>query len=96
MRICVLDGKKIENRKRLHEVLADSLSFPEWYGRNLDALYDCLTDLREEAEVRILHQNKLEEQLGDYAGLLMEVLHVAAEENPNITCLVTDDVDETL
>jgi RNAse (barnase) inhibitor barstar len=21
------------------------LSFPDWYGRNLDALYDCLVDL---------------------------------------------------
>ena len=27
------------------EAIADALSFPAWSGRNLDALYDCLTDL---------------------------------------------------
>lgn len=27
------------------KALAKGLSFPEWFGGNLDALYDCLTDL---------------------------------------------------
>ncbi|MFE2754143.1 barstar family protein [Actinosynnema sp. NPDC059335] len=25
--------------------IADALSFPAWFGHNLDALHDCLTDL---------------------------------------------------
>ncbi|PSL56632.1 barstar (barnase inhibitor) [Saccharothrix carnea] len=25
--------------------IAEALSFPDWFGHNLDALYDCLTDL---------------------------------------------------
>lgn len=25
--------------------IAEALEFPDWYGHNLDALYDCLTDL---------------------------------------------------
>jgi len=27
------------------DAIAAALSFPDWFGRNLDALYDCLTDL---------------------------------------------------
>jgi RNAse (barnase) inhibitor barstar len=27
------------------ELLGDGLQLPEWYGKNFDALYDCLTDL---------------------------------------------------
>ncbi|WP_158880846.1 barstar family protein [Amycolatopsis anabasis] len=27
------------------DAIAAELSFPDWFGRNLDALYDCLTDL---------------------------------------------------
>jgi RNAse (barnase) inhibitor barstar len=27
------------------DAIAAGLSFPDWFGRNLDALYDCLTDL---------------------------------------------------
>lgn len=60
---------------------AGSLGFPEWYGRNLDALYDCLTDIREEAEICILQMPLLEEKLGRYAVLLLKVLKDAAGEN---------------
>jgi hypothetical protein len=27
------------------DAVADALGFPDWFGHNLDALYDCLTDL---------------------------------------------------
>lgn len=35
----------LEDKAQLHEALARALDFPDWYGRNLDALYDCLTEL---------------------------------------------------
>ena len=95
MCICILDGREIKDRRQLHAILADSLKLPEWYGRNLDALYDCLTDLWDDIEIRLLHQDKLQEHLGDYAELLMEVLRVAAEEKPNIKYLV-EAADEKL
>jgi RNAse (barnase) inhibitor barstar len=30
-----------------HGALAAALDFPEYYGKNLDALHDCLTDLND-------------------------------------------------
>ena len=30
--------------------IGEDLALPKWYGRNLDALYDCLTDLRPNRE----------------------------------------------
>lgn len=36
---------------QLHQELARKLSFPQWYGANLDALYDCLTDLEEDTHL---------------------------------------------
>lgn len=39
------------SRDALHRVLAEKLAFPNWYGNNLDALYDCLTDLEEETHL---------------------------------------------
>ena len=40
-----IDCKTIADGEALHRALAAELSFPEWYGNNLDALYDCLTEL---------------------------------------------------
>ena len=40
-----LNGNDIANREQLHDALSEALELPEWYGRSLDALYDCLTDL---------------------------------------------------
>ena len=40
-----LNGNDITNREQLHDALSEALELPEGYGRSLDALYDCLTDL---------------------------------------------------
>lgn len=41
----VLDGSDLTNKRMTLDGIAAVLDFPEWTGRNLDALYDCLTDL---------------------------------------------------
>ncbi len=43
MKKIIIDGAKIATKDELHDTLAAAFGFPEWYGRNLDALYDCLT-----------------------------------------------------
>lgn len=40
----VLAGHPLDKASTL-DAIAEALSFPDWFGRNLDALYDCLTDL---------------------------------------------------
>lgn len=80
----VLDGREIRNREELHRCFAETLHFPRWYGANLDALFDCLTELSEEVYIRFLYQNLLEEHLGIYAEKLQRVLLDAAAENPHL------------
>ena len=80
----VLDGGSVGNRETLHRVLAAGLQFPDWYGGNLDALYDCLTDLTEETSIILLHSQALAETLGTSYGRFCRVLTDAAAENPNL------------
>ena len=40
-----LDAKKLQTKTDAHPYLKEMLSFPDYYGNNLDALFDCLTDL---------------------------------------------------
>lgn len=44
-RAFVLDGRSVTDVDGLHTAIARACSFPDWYGRNWDALADCLTDL---------------------------------------------------
>ena len=84
---CVLDGKKLRFRCRVHRVLARRLDFPKWYGRNLDALYDCLTDLHEDTELVLLNWSA--------SGLqpMRQVMEDAATENPHLTVTVEGAID---
>ena len=83
-----LDGAQLQNRKEAMELLGQALALPKWWGRNLDALYDCLTDLAEETEIRFRNEQALAEHLGNYAGALKKVICTAVEENQNIQCIL--------
>ena len=80
-----LDGQTIDSCEALHRRLAEGLRFPDWYGRNLDALYDCLTDLREPAAIAVQNAAALRAHLGAYADVFCRVLRESAAENKNLT-----------
>lgn len=78
----VIDGCAIESREALHDAFARQLALPEWYGRSLDALHDCLSDIHEETEVRLVGADELVARLGVYAVALQTMLHDACAEKP--------------
>lgn len=41
----LMDGRSITDRAGVLAAIAEALSFPSYFGRNLDALHDCLMDL---------------------------------------------------
>ena len=87
MQRIVIDGRRMRNREDAHAYLQKKLSFPEYYGRNLDALYDCLTDVHEETEIVVKYTNTLSRRLGEYGQKMIETLSDAARENRQINIL---------
>lgn len=75
----ILDGLAVRSREELHDALAQGLHLPAYYGRNLDALFDCLTERREETCLRLRNAERL-----PYGEKLLRVLRDAAEENPSL------------
>lgn len=80
-----LDGRALESREALHQALAALLCFPDCYGRNLDALHDCLTDLPGPVHLTVLHAQALEDALGAYCRSFHRVLSDSAQENERFT-----------
>lgn len=46
-RFVLVECSDCVDRKSVLQAIGRAFAFPEWYGANLDALYDCLTDLPE-------------------------------------------------
>ena len=84
MKKVILDGKNVSDKASLHDALISLLDLPEWYGKNLDALHDCLTSINEETEIEVINKDALEEAIGKYSFSLMKVLNESAEENTNL------------
>lgn len=83
-----LDGTAITDKTMLHDYLKKTMHFPRWYGKNLDALYDCLTDISEDTVLFISNHASLQENLGLYENRFERVLMQAAEKNPHFTVTI--------
>ncbi len=79
-----IDLAPVCDKPELHDLLYRSLDFPEWYGGNLDALYDCLTGVFEVTYITIENFNMLEERMGQYALSFRKVMEKADEDNERV------------
>ena len=50
----ILDARKLGEKEEAHAYLKNVFAFPDYYGANLDALYDCLSE-QEELYLHLLH-----------------------------------------
>ena len=81
--ICELDGREMTTREALHAHLAQQLSLPEWYGKNLDALYDALTEMN--GRVIVLHHiSCMLNSLGEYARMTLNTMIDAVQANSSL------------
>ena len=71
----------VMDKKQLHERLKALLQLPDYYGGNLDALHDCLTDPMPDTLLVLDSFETLQGTLGDYVKLFTRVLEDCAEEN---------------
>ncbi len=87
MKYVFLDGAKIDSTADLHSIFAEALSFPEYYGKNLDALHDALTDIAEPVTVVVVNTAALEENLGRRKKGFLRLMEDLTEEKPGFRFL---------
>lgn len=71
--IKILEGKNIRSKEELHEALKKLLEFPDYYGKNLDALCDCLRDVELPLEVEWKDYKESKKWLGKYSEETLKV-----------------------
>ena len=84
MKTTILNGKRMRYNKSAHDYLKRKLQFPDYYGDNLDALWDMLPTISDPIEIILLNSKSLYENLGDYGVELVRIFVEAMEENENI------------
>ena len=79
-----IDLSDVQNKAGLHDKLAQGLPLPAHYGRNLDALYDCLMEPHEYWNISFTGCGRAEAKLGGYFIGLQETFEDAEEATDNI------------
>lgn len=93
MNIVVIDGRKMTDREAAHNYLKKKLALPDYYGRNLDALFDCLCEMNN-VQIVVSYVQEMKDNLRRYADNIINVFEAAQEKNPKLSVIVEELVDE--
>ena len=79
MEIIRLDGTRLCVREEAMELLGQALVLPGWWGRNLDALHDCLTELGRPVRLELYNREAME--ASPFGRRLLQVLEDSSADN---------------
>lgn len=96
MAIYRIDIRDVRTREELHQKIAESLPLPDYYGRNLDALFDVLTESSEDRVIEFITDFPVEEALGRYYIALRAMCGAAQSGNPSLRIVFLEEDDEDM
>lgn len=89
MREVELNGKRMTSETSATEYLFDMFEFPEYYGEDLEAIYDALSDITEETRVQIINREYMENS--SFGSRLIWIFEDAASDNDRLTLAWTEE-----
>ena len=71
----VIDFSNMKTHWEIHQIIKEGLDFPDYYGCNWDAFWDCLTDmLGRPIHIEIIGLEVIAQKFGDAADKMLEIL----------------------
>lgn len=83
----ILDGSKMQTKDALHQVVAATFNFPEYYQENLEHFYDLMCEIYVDIEIELINKDIFLESMKDYAEDFIACLIDIAQEYNNIQFL---------
>ena len=87
----ILDFNATSSKEEIQEYLAGKFQFPDYYGKNLDALYDCLTSITSPTAVGFAlpayEYDEDDNAMMSYLEKVAGVFKDAEEENKNLAVI---------
>jgi len=81
----IIDLIGVQTKTDLHQRISSVLKFPDYYGNNLDALFDILCDEHPFWDITFTSCKEAEERLGnDFFESFKQTFADAAEENSQV------------
>jgi RNAse (barnase) inhibitor barstar len=83
MKTYVFDGKDFISERRMHEIFKEKLDFPNYYGMNVDAFWDCIfeTVANEKGSFIFNNFSVFKKNIGeDNANYIIELIKEAVEK----------------
>lgn len=90
-----LNLSALKTRKELHQYLKEKLGLPDYYGENLDALYDSLTEAKQARAIEVEGLEKYNENTDGYGNRLVRVLKDAEKVTEGLTVKLQDKEEMT-
>ena len=90
MKSVVIRGEEFDSMAAVHEYMAENLDFPSYYGKNLSALYDVLTEEDQETRIEIDFENMQDDEMIRSLERMVEVISDATAENDRLALTVLE------
>lgn len=85
----LINGKRMLSKEETHRYISQKLNFPDYYGKNLNALWDMLTTIHKKTTI---HMYNIDYFLShsEYKQKLIDLLVGASEENQYLDVMFTE------
>ena len=87
----ILNGAYMYSKEMAHMYMKWKLKTPQYYGKNLDALWDVLSTYSEPIEIWLTNKDQLMAKLGDYGEAIIRTFQDAEQENSNICFAIIEN-----
>ena len=84
MKEIILNGRLLTTKNRMYDQFDEVFDLPEYFGNNLDALWDVLNETSEPMTIHFTYVTKFLEETGTYGESVLRFFRELEEKNKHV------------